>query len=232
MPDRLREGSNRGQGAKEERRRRNRFAPSAHSTFLLPVRPVPECLCFSPLPLCRGSDVLPRRRRCAVCAAESGGVRGVAATDTGTQTDRAHQIARGQTRTARVAMTTPPEARSGVGGSTHRVVKAATDGHGPREWRRRRTHPVALSGAALSVLGPLFCARGLPQDDRSYRIITLPNALTALLISDPTTDKSAASLDVNVGSFAEPSEALGLAHFLEHMLFMVRTEEHHAERRV
>jgi len=59
-----------------------------------------------------------------------------------------------------------------------------------------------------------------PQDRREYRVITLPNALTALLISDPDTEKAAASLDVNIGSFAEPSEALGLAHFLEHMLFM------------
>jgi len=56
-----------------------------------------------------------------------------------------------------------------------------------------------------------------PHDKRHYRIITLPNALTALIISDPDTDKAAASLDVNIGSFAEPSCALGLAHFLEHM---------------
>lgn len=60
-----------------------------------------------------------------------------------------------------------------------------------------------------------------PEDKREYRVVTLANGLTALLVSDPDTDKAAASLDVNVGSFAEPSHALGLAHFLEHMLFMV-----------
>jgi secreted Zn-dependent insulinase-like peptidase len=59
-----------------------------------------------------------------------------------------------------------------------------------------------------------------PEDKRSYRLITLANSLTALLISDVETEKSAASMNVNIGSFAEPSDALGLAHFLEHMLFM------------
>lgn len=41
-----------------------------------------------------------------------------------------------------------------------------------------------------------------------------------LLISDPTTDKSAASLDVHVGSMSDPWEVPGVAHFLEHMLFL------------
>jgi len=59
-----------------------------------------------------------------------------------------------------------------------------------------------------------------PEDKRQYRIITLNNGLSAFLCSDPHTDKSAASLDVNIGSFAEPDHAQGLAHFLEHMLFM------------
>ena len=40
-----------------------------------------------------------------------------------------------------------------------------------------------------------------------------------MLISDPEADKSAASLDVHVGSAYEPKEIGGLAHFLEHMLF-------------
>lgn len=36
-------------------------------------------------------------------------------------------------------------------------------------------------------------------DQRFYRGLELSNGLKALLISDPTTDKSAASLTVNVG---------------------------------
>ena len=59
-----------------------------------------------------------------------------------------------------------------------------------------------------------------PADDRDYRYITLDNGLKVLLISDPDTDKSAAAVDVNVGSYQDPDHRLGLAHFLEHMLFM------------
>ncbi|CAB4256161.1 similar to Saccharomyces cerevisiae YLR389C STE23 Metalloprotease involved, with homolog Axl1p, in N-terminal processing of pro-a-factor to the mature form [Maudiozyma barnettii] len=57
-------------------------------------------------------------------------------------------------------------------------------------------------------------------DDRQYRFIQLPNNLQALLIHDPTTDKAAAALDVNIGAFEDPEELPGLAHFCEHLLFM------------
>jgi len=58
------------------------------------------------------------------------------------------------------------------------------------------------------------------NDKRDYRVLQLQNKLTCLLISDKDTDKSAASLDVNIGSIFDPIERQGLAHFLEHMLFM------------
>lgn len=57
-------------------------------------------------------------------------------------------------------------------------------------------------------------------DKRDYRVLTLPNGLRALLISDPDTDLAAAALNVNVGYFSDPPERAGLAHFLEHMLFL------------
>ncbi|CDK28106.1 unnamed protein product [Kuraishia capsulata CBS 1993] len=57
-------------------------------------------------------------------------------------------------------------------------------------------------------------------DDRHYRVVELSNSLRALLIHDPTTDKAAASLDVNVGAFHDPHNLPGLAHFCEHLLFM------------
>lgn len=57
-------------------------------------------------------------------------------------------------------------------------------------------------------------------DDRTYRFINLPNDLKVLLIHDPTTDKSAAALDVNIGAFEDPENLPGLAHFCEHLLFM------------
>lgn len=57
-------------------------------------------------------------------------------------------------------------------------------------------------------------------DDRSYRIITLPNQLEVLLIHDATTDKASAALDVNVGSFSDAEDMPGIAHAVEHLLFM------------
>lgn len=59
-----------------------------------------------------------------------------------------------------------------------------------------------------------------PSDHREYRSVILPNKLQAVLIHDARTDKAAASLDVHIGSFSEPVEIPGLAHFLEHMLFL------------
>ena len=59
-----------------------------------------------------------------------------------------------------------------------------------------------------------------PNDDNAYRFITLENQLQVLLISDPETKKAAAALDVMVGSGDNPPGREGLAHFLEHMLFL------------
>lgn len=38
-----------------------------------------------------------------------------------------------------------------------------------------------------------------PNDKREYRGLLLSNKMRVLLISDPTTDKSAAALNVNIG---------------------------------
>lgn len=59
-----------------------------------------------------------------------------------------------------------------------------------------------------------------PADDRNYRYLTLENGLKVLLVSDPDADKAAASLSIDVGSFENPADRDGLAHFLEHMLFL------------
>ncbi len=58
------------------------------------------------------------------------------------------------------------------------------------------------------------------NDDRQYRYLVLENQLRVLLVSDPSADKAAASMDVNVGSGDDPKDRAGLAHFLEHMLFL------------
>ncbi|MEH6556408.1 MAG: insulinase family protein [Oceanicoccus sp.] len=58
------------------------------------------------------------------------------------------------------------------------------------------------------------------NDSRHYQTIILANQLKVLLVSDPAAEKSAASLDVNIGSRQDPLDYQGLAHFLEHMLFL------------
>ncbi len=59
-----------------------------------------------------------------------------------------------------------------------------------------------------------------PFDEREFESLILQNGLKVLLISDPKAEKSAAALDVYVGSGEDPVERFGLAHFLEHMLFL------------
>ncbi|PTB96739.1 peptidase M16, partial [Marinobacter sp. Z-F4-2] len=59
-----------------------------------------------------------------------------------------------------------------------------------------------------------------PNDDRAYRTLMLDNGLEVMLISDPSTEKSAASLSVSVGLLHDPMTQQGMAHYLEHMLFL------------
>uniref|UniRef100_A0A3B3DJ11 Insulin degrading enzyme n=1 Tax=Oryzias melastigma TaxID=30732 RepID=A0A3B3DJ11_ORYME len=59
-----------------------------------------------------------------------------------------------------------------------------------------------------------------PEDKRVYRGLEFSNGLKAMLISDPTTDKASAALDVHIGSLSDPENISGLAHFCEHMLFL------------
>ncbi len=76
-----------------------------------------------------------------------------------------------------------------------------------------------LSGQSLYATETIRVTQS-QNDEREYRYLRLDNELQVLLISDPETDKAAASLDVNVGSGDDPDEWPGLAHFLEHMLFL------------
>ncbi|SMY27142.1 unnamed protein product [Zymoseptoria tritici ST99CH_1A5] len=75
------------------------------------------------------------------------------------------------------------------------------------------SRPEGLERLADSLEKPLL-------DDRSYRVIKLANQLEALLIHDPDTDKASAAMDVDVGSLADPPEMQGMAHAVEHLLFM------------
>ncbi|MHC6526730.1 insulinase family protein [Vibrio proteolyticus] len=59
-----------------------------------------------------------------------------------------------------------------------------------------------------------------PNDNNQYRYLTLANGLRVLVIQDVHAQKSAAALAVNVGHFDDPADRQGLAHYLEHMLFL------------
>ncbi|XP_066956310.1 insulin-degrading enzyme [Macrobrachium rosenbergii] len=81
----------------------------------------------------------------------------------------------------------------------------------------------ATRGLSLSSMGVKDYADDViksDEDQRQYRALILDNNLKVLLISDSTTDKSAAAIDVHIGSMSDPRELPGLAHFCEHMLFM------------
>jgi hypothetical protein len=78
------------------------------------------------------------------------------------------------------------------------------------------------SGGNLSQV-PLASTSSLilpPTETRPHRLVTLPNKLEVILISDPTADKAAAALDVGVGHLEDPESLPGCAHFCEHLMFL------------
>lgn len=59
-----------------------------------------------------------------------------------------------------------------------------------------------------------------PNDKRAYKAIRLANEIEVVLVSDPATEKSAAALSVGTGLLFDPMSQQGMAHYLEHMLFL------------
>lgn len=59
-----------------------------------------------------------------------------------------------------------------------------------------------------------------PADPFSYRYLQLPNGMKVVLVQNPDADKAAAAVSVDAGSGDDPAGREGLAHFLEHMLFL------------
>lgn len=59
-----------------------------------------------------------------------------------------------------------------------------------------------------------------PNDHRRYQYLKLDNELSVLLVEDTLANQAAASMAVNVGHFDDPVSRPGMAHFLEHMLFL------------
>jgi insulysin len=57
-------------------------------------------------------------------------------------------------------------------------------------------------------------------DTRAYQYVELDNGLRALAISDANADQATVAINVETGSNDDPVDRPGLAHFLEHMLFL------------
>jgi insulysin len=97
-----------------------------------------------------------------------------------------------------------------------------------------RSLSLSLTVLSLCILPQIFAGNGYQeiQDTNSLKILTpslssrstcklhLNNGLEAYLVSDPHAEESAAALAVAVGSWSDPKDYPGMAHFLEHMLFM------------
>ncbi|MBI3236393.1 MAG: insulinase family protein, partial [Chlamydiales bacterium] len=74
-------------------------------------------------------------------------------------------------------------------------------------------YQVVPNKAVLPLLNPTLLNRQIEK-------LILANGMRVYLVSDPTVEQSAAGLAVEAGSWKDPKEYPGLAHFLEHMLFM------------
>jgi len=59
-----------------------------------------------------------------------------------------------------------------------------------------------------------------PLDKTEIKKFIMDNGLKVILVSNPNYNISAASMQVKVGSLSDPKDAQGLAHFLEHLLFL------------
>ena len=75
----------------------------------------------------------------------------------------------------------------------------------------------ALAAIDVAAVAPRQAA---PNDASVYRRFVLPNGMKVLLLSDPKLNVASASMAVGVGNLSDPPERQGLAHYLEHMLFL------------
>ncbi|XP_065087542.1 insulin-degrading enzyme [Ochlerotatus camptorhynchus] len=105
--------------------------------------------------------------------------------------------------------------RANKTGSANTIMETALANNAPLP--KLSSGTVAMAAGKLTRFDNITKSQ---QDSRSYRGLQLENGLKVLLISDPTTDKSAAALSVEVGHLSDPDEIPGLAHFCEHMLFL------------
>ena len=58
------------------------------------------------------------------------------------------------------------------------------------------------------------------SDQNNYAHITLDNGLMINLVSDPNAERFAAAIAIGAGNYQDPDQHPGIAHLLEHMLFL------------
>jgi insulysin len=80
--------------------------------------------------------------------------------------------------------------------------------------------PATPAVASAPAFADLPARLKSPTDTAQFRRFVLDNGMKVLLVSDPKFNKSGASLVVNTGQMDDPKDTEGLAHFLEHMLFL------------
>ena len=74
--------------------------------------------------------------------------------------------------------------------------------------------------AVLFLVLLVATVEAVKGDKRVTKTLTLENGLAVFLVSDPDVHRSAAALSVGVGHLYDPEDKQGLAHYLEHMLFL------------
>jgi len=79
------------------------------------------------------------------------------------------------------------------------------------------TAATLLAAAPLAALPPRIVS---PTDTAVFHRFVLDNGMRVLLVSDPKFNKSGAALVVNTGQLDDPADREGMAHFLEHMVFL------------
>jgi insulysin len=82
----------------------------------------------------------------------------------------------------------------------------------------RINHSRIVQGLLILLLLLIWTAAEAAK--RETKTLTLKNGLDVLLVHDAKVHRSTAALSVGVGHLYDPREKMGLAHYLEHMLFL------------
>lgn len=71
-----------------------------------------------------------------------------------------------------------------------------------------------------NLMVPITSSSGRIVNGMEFFPMQLPNKLEVLIVSDPRFKQSSGAMAVGVGSLEDPLEYQGMAHYLEHMLFL------------